>query len=183
MSDKAKLPLHGMAHRHPALISPIAEYYCQAASVCLNRHHIPPTHFDVDDSSRLVAAEVEWEQPDERVQRAWANETDTTEAGAYACVLAAVELMTGMVAVRRAETATGADYYIGPPGAGEEDLEDCFRLEVSGLDRGSKADVFSRLNRKVEQAQRGRSNLPAIAGVIGFLEKEIRLAPVTTEES
>lgn len=118
---------------------------------------------------------VTWELPGERVKGAWANETDTTEAGAYACVLAAVELLYGMVAVRRAETRTGADYYIALPGTRADDLENLIRLEVSGVDRGTPSDVVRRLNDKLEQAARGNSNLPAIAGVVGFRARLIRL--------
>ena len=118
---------------------------------------------------------VTWELTGERVKGAWANETDTTEAGAYACVLAAVELLYGMVAVRRAETRTGADYYIALPGTRADDLENLIRLEVSGVDRGTPSDVVRRLNDKLEQAARGNSNLPAIAGVVGFRARLIRL--------
>ncbi|HEY7617774.1 MAG TPA: hypothetical protein VH744_13295, partial [Terriglobales bacterium] len=56
------------------------------------------------------------------------------ESGAYACALAATELARGYVAVGRAETRTGADYYIALSGQIIEDLEDCLRLEVSGTD-------------------------------------------------
>lgn len=118
---------------------------------------------------------VTWELTGERVKGAWANETDTTEAGAYACVLAAVELLYGMVAVRRAETRTGADYYIALPGTRADDLENLIRLEVSGVDRGTPSDVVRRLNDKLEQAARGSSNLPAIAGVVGFRARLTRL--------
>ena len=118
---------------------------------------------------------VTWELTGERVKGAWANETDTTEAGAYACVLAAVELLYGMVAVRRAETRTGADYYIALPGTRADDLENLIRLEVSGVDRGTPSDVVRRLNDKLVQAARGNSNLPAIAGVVGFRARLIRL--------
>lgn len=118
---------------------------------------------------------VTWELTGERVKGAWANETDTTEAGAYACVLAAVELLYGMVAVRRAETRTGADYYIALPGTRADDLENLIRLEVSGVDRGTPSDVVRRLNDKLEQAARGNRNLPAIAGVVGFRARLIRL--------
>jgi len=79
---------------------------------------------------------TEWEATDDRTKHAWANEIDATEAGAYACVLAAVELTSGMVAVYRAETKTGADYYIVPAGNSVDDLENCLRLEVSGINKG-----------------------------------------------
>ncbi|HXH12617.1 MAG TPA: hypothetical protein VNP04_22970 [Alphaproteobacteria bacterium] len=58
---------------------------------------------------------VEWEATDGRARGAWVNDIDATEAGAYACARAAVELTGELVAIRRAGTGTGADYYIGPP--------------------------------------------------------------------
>jgi hypothetical protein len=121
---------------------------------------------------------VEWEATDERTRNAHANEIDATEAGAYACVLAAVELVMQMVAVHRAETAKGADYYIAPAGSTAADLEAALRLEISGVDKGSSAAVSQRLNVKIEQAAMGASNLPALAGVIGFRARLIMLQPV-----
>jgi hypothetical protein len=95
--------------------------------------------------------------------------------------LAAVELSDELFAVRRAETKTGADYYVAPAGASPEDLEDCIRLEVSGTDRGNLSDVAQRLKKKLEQAARGACNLPAMAGVVGFRARVILLSPL--EES
>jgi hypothetical protein len=73
-----------------------------------------------------------------------------------------------LVALRRAETKTGADYYLAPFGASLDDLEECVRLEVSGTDKGTANDVQVRLLQKVAQARAGDSNLPALASVIGF---------------
>lgn len=102
-----------------------------------------------------------------RCRNAWANRDDTTRDGAYAIALAATELLRGLVAIRRAETRTGADYYIAPVGQDLEDLEECLRLEVSGTDlSGSK--VKQRLREKLDQLFRGDSNLPALACVVGF---------------
>lgn len=147
--------------------------YTQAARVCLDRHHISPVELMIKNSGNEVAAVAEWHVTDERTKAAWANETDATEAGAYACALAAVELTNGLFAVRRAETKTGADYYIAPAGQALEDLEDCYRLEVSGVDKGTAAVVSRRLEMKLEQAAVGVSNLPAMAGVVGFRAKLI----------
>ena len=88
--------------------------------------------------------------------------------GACGCVIAAVELTQGIYTVRRAETETGADYYVAPLGMGIEDLEGCFRLEISGINKGTAKAVEHLLFTKVEQTRKGKSNLPAIAGVIGF---------------
>lgn len=171
-----KLPIHNMAQRHYGLVQEVAEYWTQGACVCLDRHHQPPAVFQIIWAERRTDAIIEWEPTDERTKDSWANENDATEAGAYACVLAAVELLEGLVAVRRAEVKTGADYYVAPPGTQASDLENCIRLEISEIDRGNAATVVRRLNDKLEQTTLGNSNLPAIAGVVGFRAQLIRLA-------
>lgn len=175
MSTKRRLPLQDMAQRHPALRASVAEYYLAAACVCLDRHHRPSTDFTVELRPTSEITEVVWQSPDEDHRAAFANEIDTTEAGAYAAVLAAMELMTGMVALRRAEAGSGVDYYIGPPGAGRDDLEDFVRVEVSGTDRGTPDQIRRRLGAKIAQARRVPSNLPSAAGVVGFREQLILL--------
>ena len=168
MTSKPALPIRGMDQRHPGLTKPVADSNAEAARVCLDRHHRSPADFELDRSGARSGAVVEWRSPDARTRGAWANETDATEAGAAACALAAVELTDGLVAVRRAETRTGADYYVAAPGAATEDLESCKRLEVSGVDRGPEHVVKQRLNAKLRQAAAGDSNLPALASVVGF---------------
>ena len=158
------------------LTKAIADSYAEAASVCLHRHHEPPADVEIETRGPRTTAVVDWDPPSARTRRAWANETDTTEAGAYACVLAAVELAHGLVAVHRAETLTGADYYLAPPGDTPADLEDCQRLEVSGVDHGPRRAVNARLRAKLDQAAAGRSNLPALAGVVGFRARLVMLA-------
>lgn len=96
-------------------------------------------------------------------------------------VLAVLERCAGMVAVRRAETRTGADYYVGPPGSGREDLERCLRLEISGVDHGPASVVWGRVFDKVQQTIRGASNLPALVGVVGFKASLVVPEPVEME--
>jgi hypothetical protein len=179
--SKTTLPIRDMAERHRGLTVAVAESYTEAACVYLDRHHESPVDFEIANSGRVTDAVVEWKKPDDRTRGAWANETDATEAGAYACALAAVELSDGLVAVHRAETRTGADYYIAPAGGALEDLENCLRLEVSGVDRGGLSTVIQRLKEKLGQAVAGVSNLPAMAGVVGFRARVIRFSRV--EES
>ena len=157
-----------MADRHRGRTEAIADFLVEGARVCLDRHHESPVDFTIDKSGRQTRAVAEWEHTVERTRDAWRNEIDTTEAGACACTLAAVELSVGLVAVHRAETRTGAEYYVAPAGATIEDLEDCIRLEVSGVDRGNLGSVSRRLIEKINQVRSGDSNLPAMAGVTGF---------------
>ena len=178
MPSQAELPIHDMAQRHRGLTDALADALTEAAEVCLSRHHHPPTEFDLDSRGGRSAPVVNWQPASQRVQAAWANDIDATECGAYACVLAAVELVDGLVAIGRAETETGADYYIAAGGslADNEDFDDCLRLEVSGLDRGPAKAVDKRLREKLAQASAGDSNLPAMAGVVGFEARLIKLA-------
>ena len=173
-----RLPLAEMHQRHRALTFHVAGSYVEAASVCLSRHHASPARFWLTNNSTRSMAEAIWIVPDERIRDAWANAIDATEAGAYACVIAAAEMSRGLVAVRRAETATGCDYYIGPDGSGIDDLENCIRLEVSGVDAGGPSEVSRRVRQKVEQASKGASSLPALAGVVGFAARSIILRDV-----
>jgi hypothetical protein len=154
--------------RHLGLTSGIANGYSEAARVCLDRHHVSPVSFRLSDNDRTKKVKADWLKADKRTTEAWANKDDATEAGAYALSLAAIELMRGLVAVRRAETLTGADYYLGRPGAHAGDLEAALRLEVSGTDEGSETVMKARLRLKKEQTRQGNSNLPAVASVVGF---------------
>lgn len=162
------LEIHDLSERHFGVTRALADSYTEAARVCLHRHHTSPQAFHVDRELDRVVASVDWAPPTPRELAAHANETDATEAGAYAMVLAGVELTDGLVAVHRAETRTGADYYVAPAGVAVSDLESSLRLEVSGISKGDSQDVKDRLGVKVRQAAKGRSALPALAGVVGF---------------
>jgi hypothetical protein len=167
-----------MDTRHRALTPSIAGMYQEAASVCLSRHHNSPVTVVLSDNGMLSTADISWVTPTSQMRDAYANKTDTTEYGAYGCVIAGVEHLKGLFAVRRAETGTGADYYVGPMGSGIDDLESCFRLEVSGVSDGNDQEVRRRLLQKVAQVSEGNSSLPAIAGVFGFATKLLMVQDV-----
>jgi hypothetical protein len=154
--------------RHPGLTGSIASAYSEAARVCLDRHHVSPVSLLLSDNDRTRTVKADWQRADKRTTEAWGNKDDATEAGAYALSLAAIEAMRGLVALRRAETLTGADYYLGRPGGRSDDLEAALRLEVSGTDEGNNAVIQARLRLKKGQARQGKSNLPAVASVVGF---------------
>lgn len=170
-----------MANRHVGLTNALAESYLEAARVSLDRHHESPQHFSLKDGSSERAALVEWESPDERCLGAWANTDDATRDGAYACAIAASEFSFDLYAVRRAETRTGADYYLASVNMIPEDLENCFRLEVSGTNL-DEYEVRRVLNTKVKQVKEGKGNLPALAIVVGFKVKMITMKVVEKSE-
>lgn len=146
------------------------------ASVCLLRHHLPPTQFNIEVNGSAAVRLLQWDVPDDGTKRAYNNTDDATRDGAYSLSLAAIEAELGYVAVRRAETRTGADYYLG---TSSTSLEEAFRLQVSGVDRGDVLAVARRLREKVQQVRLGISNLPAIASVVGFFVKHISVQSVS----
>jgi hypothetical protein len=176
MIDIENISLYRLHERHPGLTEALAQCYVEAACVCLARHHETPVIFSVSNAGKRLNRNVNFITPDERTKNANANEIDATETGAYGLSLAAIESVAGMVAVRRAETRTGADWYIAPNGESLEDLESCVRLEVSGISAGTSSDVNRRLQEKVAQAAKGNSNLPAIAAVVGFKVLEVAIS-------
>lgn len=111
-------------------------------------------------------------------ERSRLDRDDATRDGAYSLALAAVEAEAGWVALGRAETRTGADYYVGFTDA--PDYEDAYRLEVSGIDEGDAPQIEYRLTQKLKQAREGQSDLPALACVVGFRSR--RIAIETAEE-
>ena len=180
--DKPSLRLESLHERHTGITASLAGTFYEAASVCLNRHHDSPINMDIVCDGVTRTRLVEFPKPDARVLNAWANDIDTTENGAYGVSLAAVEVEEQLIAVRRAETLTGADWYVAPVGTEPDDLENCFRLEVSGVDIGGRSVVDARLRQKIAQTRRGASNLPAIASVVGFKERAIVIQKVSDEK-
>ncbi len=178
-ADKPKLRLDSLHERHIGLTPALGGAFFEAASVSLSRHHVSPVQLEIVCNGTRSTQLVEFQMPDIRVLNAWANDIDTTENGAYCVCLAAVEVEERLVAIRRADTLTGADWYVAPIGTEPDDLEDCFRLEVSGLDAGDRAAVAARLRQKVDQTRRGASNLPAIASVVGFKERAVAIQKVS----
>ncbi|MDM0030075.1 hypothetical protein [Variovorax saccharolyticus] len=146
--------------------------YANAAKVRLETHHTPPVDFEVTSNGTTVVYEVKWAPVDERLRRSYNNADDAKRDGAYVMAFAAVEDLEGMVSVARAETKTGADYYVAPIGTRSDDLENACRLEVSGTD-GSIVEARQRLRQKQAQTRRGAGVEPAIAAVVGFKTKLI----------
>jgi hypothetical protein len=86
----------------------------------------------------------------------------------------------GLVAISRADTRSGSDYYVGRPE--QEYLEEAFRLEISGVDAGSLAEVRRRLRDKEAQVARGNGPLPAYASVVGFRAATVLVSVVDETE-
>lgn len=174
------ISLEELHTRHPGLTAAVCAAYAEAAAVCLARHHRSPRAVRTTGEAVEQSYEVSWRGPSEQQQAAWANHEDATRDGAYSVALAIVEAHLGLVTTARTAARSGSDYYLVPAaaatGPGELDLEDAIRLEVSGIgEPTTEAAVLHRLGRKVDQARRASSALPALAAVVAFGEPRIAL--------
>jgi hypothetical protein len=103
MAEEA-LYLANLHERHPGLTPAIAQYFFEAASVCLERHHDRPAAFTLEQVGSANEVEVDWLPVGPSLKVAYANTIDTTEAGAYGMCLAALERVAGLVAIQRGNT-------------------------------------------------------------------------------
>jgi hypothetical protein len=173
-----ELLFDGLDQQHSGLTVAIAQTFHEAARICLARHHVAPVNFTLEvlNPASNTHVVLTWPAPNAQLRRAWANTNDATEAGACALGIAAVFFTRGLHVVARAETGTGADYFLAPEGQEPDDLEQCVRLELSGVDGGDVPGVQRRVTAKLTQARRGNVDTPAIAAVTGFKSQLIILA-------
>lgn len=160
------LPAIEDLHERHVLTVHFAGMMGEAVRVCLNRHHSPPAlevRVSVDAERRRRSCN--WLAPTAVETATHADMSDATEHAAYGLAIAGAEAEFGWYALRRADKPSGADWYLSPVAG---DLEDAFRLEVSGINEGDERDVDTRLKDKVKQARQGQSNLPAVACVFCF---------------
>lgn len=176
------LQIAELSERHPGLTKSLGDAYAEAAAVCLQRHHQSPAEVKAVLNGEQVNCLLPWKMPERAALLAHANEIDATECGAYAVSLATIEALEGLVVVGRAHHLTGTDFYVAPVGTQIDDYESCFRLEVSGVNAGGQSAVNARLREKMLQAAKGKSNLPAIAAVVGFRERLVAIAELGESE-
>ena len=160
---------------HPGISPGVAAALAEAARVCLDRHHEPPVDVDIEDDQGVEMVSMTWTPTDERTKGAWANELDATRDGAYACTSAGLKQRTGLLTVQRAESESGADYFVAPAETAD-DRTTWIRLEVSGVNHGNRAVIARRLREKLGQLRKASASQRGIAGVVGFRERVIRLS-------
>jgi len=169
---------------HPGVTPAASQNMCEAASVCLARHHEPPKRFSITCLGRFDTFLLQWEPPTPRARNCHANEHDATKDGAYAVILLTVERQLRLVAVGQAETGTGADWFVAPIGRGRDesgapnlDHPEVLRLEVSGQNTGT---IGHRIRVKQQQVARGSPSIAGIAAVVGFERAVIRIEDAVT---
>jgi hypothetical protein len=146
----------------------------QAAIVCLeNQGHASGVNLQVDDPF-LRRAVLEWSVVlTEAMRRYWNDLEEAAEQGAYGLAILLMRHLTGYTVVERSRKGTGFDWWLGA----EDDLFQAkARLEVSGILRGSKRRIRSRVSAKKKQTQSSQHLLlPAYIVVVEFGAPQARV--------
>ena len=159
----------------PALTSATGMRLAEAASLCLESEgHAESVDFVVN-GDHVETFRLERMAIDEVIRRTFDDSEEATEEGACAVSILLAREITGWSVVRRARRGTGFDYYLG-----EESLLDFrARLEVSGIRRGTPAQIETRLRQKRAQIRRSDadwSGLAAYAIVVEFHSPEAKVS-------
>lgn len=108
---------------------------------------------------------MRWHPPEPGQLESHANHIEATEHGAYGVVFAAVHAVERYVVARRADHASGADYLLVREGEPENDF---VKLEVSGMAKGSEAQLRQRVADKLAQIRAGTLRRPGVVVVVRF---------------
>lgn len=172
------VPLNDLADCQPGLTAAQADAHSEAARVCLSRHYQPPATFAVRQDDHAGNILVHWAPSNQKERDAWGDQNDPIERGAIGIAVAYLKHAQSIFVVRRAQRRSGADYYIAPATHDDDDFEGAIRLEVSGTDQGTAADVRNRTKAKVRQLKKGNVYSPALAAVVGFSARMVEMKTV-----
>lgn len=174
--DEQLLDLQDLGDGSMGGLSPeVGGSLAQAAAVCMeSQRHEPGVALLL--TGRITGSHpVHWKPPDEQARRTWHNDKDATENGAAGVALLVARRLLNYVTTRRARHGTGFDYWLGRD-VDENPIHDAVRLEVSGIRKGSSADIKRRLRQKLTQMQRDNPSTSGYAIVVEFAK------PTTTVE-
>jgi hypothetical protein len=157
-----------LKHGMPGMTSAFGESIAEAAAVCLeDQKHASGVKMHVDGKYSTAFC-VHWDVTTDQIRSCWADPNVTTEHGAYGIAFLLVSNLTGLTVVERSRRGTGFDFWLGSEGNGDLLFQQKTRLEVSGIRRGTKSDIISRIREKLNQTQRSQGAFPALVVVVEF---------------
>lgn len=106
------------------------------------------------------------------MRRTWTERPDTINRAACAVALYAMHALTAFTVISKSYIGTGFDYWLAPketPCDTDLPFRQAVRLEVSGIDRGTDAEIKRRIAEKLHQTRRSDAMIiPAYVCVVEF---------------
>lgn len=171
MTELPSISLDQLKAGLPAISPAFGAFLVEAAEVCLHHGQHPATvRWEIlgdhpAETQLLWAGEL-----NEQVLNSWRDLPEATEYGATGMALLLVLAMTDLTVVKRSVKGTGFDYWLGKKETnGEENFQECVRLEISGILSGDNSTIKKRVLDKFRQTRRSdHLGLPALVIVTEF---------------
>jgi hypothetical protein len=154
----------------PAITPAFGAAIAEAGAIRLtDEAHVPGAILEVEGefSTRF---QLDWQPVTEQSRRCWNDEEYTTEQAAYGIAFILILKLTNLTVIERSRKGTGFDYWLG-----SQDLNSMLpfqrmaRLEVSGIRKGSRSQIDTRVKQKTEQTRASDAEgLPAYIIVVEF---------------
>jgi len=162
-NDPTALTLDDLVHGFPHIPSERAAMMAQAAVVCLDHQAHKSAVQLVVDGYFTATFSLSWsEGVTEAKRRFWNDLEEATQQGAYAVAILLIRALTGYTVIERSRKGTGFDWWLGT----EDNLfQGKARLEVSGILRGTRRRINSRIKARMGQTRQS-DNLALTAYVV-----------------
>ena len=163
------LNLADLQKRLPAITPAFGAALAEACAVCLTEQaHEQGIELQVE-GDLAGTFQLFWPNVTDQMKRCWNDEEYTTEQAAYGVALMVIQRLTDFTVVERARRGTGFDYWLGNSAESTETpFQKSVRLEVSGIRRGDRRQIRSRVKLKLEQVKPTDDLAPAYIAVIEF---------------
>jgi hypothetical protein len=165
---KKYVSLATLAAGMPALTRAHGQTLAEAAAVCLDFHeHAVGVCFR---KAGLMSEDFHllWSHATEQTKLTYADMKEATEWGASAVALLFAKEQLDKVVIERAAKGTGFDYWLGDDAPDDLPFQGLARLEVSGILRGTAAEIQTRLVQKKKQMDPTDETAPGYVAVIEF---------------
>lgn len=161
------LDLNELGDGLPAIRPNFGMAMAEAAGVCLeSQGHAQLTPLSIQGYT-VNQLRVSWPQPTEQTLRTWNDPEEATEYGSTAVAVLIARQELGYLAIECSPKGTGIDYWLGED-SDVLSFEHKARLEISGIRRGSDAQVRARVRQKLQQTSPSDGTLPAFVIVVEF---------------
>lgn len=150
----------------PGITPPFGASLAEAGAVCLDEQGHNSGVKLIINGEYDETFELFWQHVNDQMKACWNDDEFTTELGAYGVALKLIMALTGFTVIKRSKKGTRFDYWLG----NDDDLlfQGNVRLEVSGIRNGSNSEVNQRINLKIKQVKKAKSDLLAYVVIVEF---------------
>lgn len=166
MNAQATLGLSDLARGFPHIPAACGEALAQAAVICLEAMgHEPGVSLQAKSEFKKQAV-IEWQlQLTDAMRSFWNDQEEATEIGANGIAILFMRVLAELTVLERARKGGGFDWWLGKD---DNLFQEKARLEVSGILKGDRRKVGSRLAAKKKQTK--QSDATGFAAYVVIVE-------------